>query len=299
MNYSLLLRHQTLISIFGGFLCLAISLSFGLGQLKTWAEIAWLDVLGEGSVALLSFVWIFFLLVSRPPGKVTSALVLGLCFFMFSALLDFFDKFEHYNNAAAFLSLIESIPAGIGMFIMTYALYQWHQEQLTLNRQLQRREAHQREHQQVDFITSLYRADYMRDQIDLQLRTKQDSAFSVVIMDIDNFDQFNRTYGHHDGDRVLREVAELILINLRKTDLLCRYAGDRFILLLPDTGLDKARELADEICQAVRHWSFKTSDNGDAVFHKLTFAADESRNNDDVEPLINRVNRQLDLVKQA
>ncbi|WP_416306888.1 GGDEF domain-containing protein [Neptunicella sp. SCSIO 80796] len=299
MNLSLLPRHQQLVSVMGAFLCLAISLSFGLGQLKTWAEISWLDILGEGSIALLSMSWIFFLLVSRPPGRVTSALVIGLSFFMFSALLDLFDEFVHYRSAAAILSLVESLPAAMGMFIMSYALYQWHQEQLVLNQQLNRRESSLRQHDQVDLITQLYRADYMRGQIDMQLRTKDDSQFSIVVLDIDNFDQFNRLYGHADGDRVLREISEIILMSLRKTDLACRYAGDRFILLLPDTHLTEANELAGQIRNAVRHLSFKTSEQGKAVYHTLTYAAEQARNDDGVERIISRVNRQLDLAKYS
>lgn len=297
MNFSLLARHHRLISLVAACLSLSISLSFGLGELKSWQQIEWLDVLGEGSVALLSLVWIMAILASRPPGKVTTALVVGLSCFLFSALLDWFDEFVHYQAAAEGLSVIESVPAAFGMFIMSYALYQWHQEQLALNRQLQRREVGWREHQQIDFITQLYRVDYMRGQIDMQLRSKDGSDFSIVMLDIDNFDGFNRRFGTGEGDRLLREMSELILMNLRNTDLACRYAGDRFILLLPNTDLSQAQELAQQIKTAIGHLAFKPAQQGTAVYQTLSFAAEMARVNDGVETIISRVNQQLNAAK--
>ena len=297
MDFSLLNRHQRLISVLAACVSLSLSLSFGLGELKSWAQIAWLDVLGEGSVALLSLAWIIAILLSRPAGKVTTALVVGLCCFLFSALLDWFDEFVHYQAAASGLSIIESLPAAIGMLIMSYALYLWHQEQLALNRQLQRRENGWREHQQIDFITQLYRVDYMRGQIDMQLRTKNGSAFSIVMLDIDRFDDFNRRFGCNEGDRLLREMSELILMNLRNTDLACRYAGDRFILLLPGTDLAQAEELAQQIKTAIAHLAFKPASCATAVYPSLRFAAAIARPNDGVECIIKRVCQQLDTAR--
>lgn len=299
MNFSLLSQHNNLISIVFGVVSIAVSLSFGLGDLKTWGEIAWLDVVGEGGIAVLTLVWVFFLLVSRPPGRVTRLLTLGLSCYMFSALLDMFDEFVHYNNAAAWLSMIESIPALIGMVVMTWGLYLWHQEQLILNTQLQRREVSLREHDQIDFITKLYRADYMRGQIASLLKSPDTTNFSIVMLDMDDFDLFNRLYGVSEGDRLLREISELILMNLRQTDLACRYAGDRFILLLSETDLATANEIAEQIRTAVRHLAFKTKGKGNAVYHTLTFAADIAIIGDKVDSIIGRVNRQLDYCKEG
>jgi len=299
MNFSLINRHQGLISLVAACISISVSLSFGLGELKNWAQIAWLDVLGEGSVALLSIVWIVAIMASRPPGKVTTALVLGLSCFLFSALLDWFDEFVHYQAAAEGLSIIESLPAAIGMVIMSYALYQWHQEQLALNRQLHRRESGVRRHDQIDFITQLYRADYMRGQIDTQLRTKDGSHFSIVMLDIDHFDGFNRRYGTVEGDRLLREMSELILMNLRNTDLACRYAGDRFILLLPNTELRTAHELAEQIQKSISHLAFKPESQATAVYHTLSYAAEMARPNDAVDSIISRVNHDLDVAKHG
>lgn len=296
MNLNLLVSHQRLITLVFACISAAVSLSFGLGQLKAWPEIAWLDIVGEGCVALLTLVWIFFLLASRPPGRVTTGLVLGLNCFMFSALLDLFDEFAHYQHAAASLSLFESLPAALGMLLMSHALYHWHQEQLVLNRQLQRREAQHREHAQVDLITALYSADYMRGRINSQL-TEAQQGFSVVMLDIDNFDHFNRQYGHEQGDRLLREISELILMNLRPQDLACRYAGDRFVLLLPDTDTSQATELARQIKHSVHSLAFKVQQDSQPVYQSLSFAAESVHPGDQADSLLRRVNQRLELSK--
>jgi diguanylate cyclase (GGDEF)-like protein len=300
VDTSLLLRHSVLFSVFCGVISLAISLGLGLGQAKELSIISWLDILGEGSVALLSAGWIFFILISRPPGKVTTALVIGLSFFLFSALLDLFDEVMFYQDAARYLSMFESAPAAIGMLIMSHALFQWHQEQLVLNQQLQKRESDNRQHDQVDFITKLYGADYMRCQINQQLQNGSPPQFSVVMLDIDNFDNFNRRYGHGEGDRLLREISEVILMTLRSTDLVCRYAGDRFIVLLPHTPLDIAQETAEQIRQAIIHIAYKPSQHQQAVYHNLTYIAGSAKvGENEANSLLQRVNQQLDLSKQV
>ncbi len=294
MNLSMLHRHQRLISVVFACICFATSLSFGFGSLKYWREIAWLDVVGEGSIAFLTLLWTFFILASRPPGKVTNFLVCGLACFMFTALLDVFDEFTRYSSAFAYLSVIESLPATVGMLLMSYALYHWHQEQLVLNRQLKRRESYQREHEQVDMITQLYSADYMKGIISGQLNDG-DKPFSVVMLDIDNFDAFNRQYGHNLGDRLLREISELIVMNLRTHDLACRYAGDRFVLLMPNTSLSEASELALQIKKSVQALAFKTDQQTTPVYQSLSYAASEGLKGDQVDSLLKRVNQRLDL----
>ncbi|MCF2946830.1 GGDEF domain-containing protein [Paraglaciecola aquimarina] len=299
MNISLLAKHQKLFSIACASLTLSITLGIGLGNAKPLADISWLDIIGEGSIALLSLLWIFFILVSRPPGKVTSALIIGLSCILFTANLDLVDEFIYYQEAVSWLSMIESIPAGLGMLIMSYALYQWHQEQLILNKQLQKRESNFRQHQQVDFITTLYDAEYMRNQIDTELQNKAQPDFSVVMLDINNFDLFNRRFGHELGDNLLREISDLILMNLRATDLACRYAGDRFILLFPDTDLEVAQKIASQIKRAIANIAFKPELSADPVYHQLTFAVESAKFGDVTENILQRVSRRLELFKQG
>jgi diguanylate cyclase (GGDEF)-like protein len=71
------------------------------------------------------------------------------------------------------------------------------------------------------------------------------------LFDIDAFHRINREHGQPEGDRVLQAVAHMLLLNLRNDDLLCRYAGDRFAVLMPGLGEPEARAAADHLCRMV------------------------------------------------
>jgi diguanylate cyclase (GGDEF)-like protein len=74
---------------------------------------------------------------------------------------------------------------------------------------------------------------------------------SVVMVDLDQFKRFNDTYGHEAGDTVLRQVAGRIADNIRTTDLVGRFGGEEFLLVLPETGADAAATMAEKLRRAV------------------------------------------------
>ena len=242
----------------------AMCLSFSVGNAKQSADISGLDIVGEGSIVLLTLAWILAALASRPPGKVTSLLVFGLGFFLFSATLDFLDEFLHYPENAHWISMIESYPAAVGMVVMTAALYQWHLEQRALNLQLRRREWDYRDHDKIDPITQLYRAEYWKEQIHKLQQVNKTAVLAII--DINNFSVFNQQYGYAEGDRYLHEIAQLVVMNLRQHDLACRYAGDRFAILLPDVSSTQADIIINEIKVSIQHLAFRHNLHANAIY---------------------------------
>ena len=95
---------------------------------------------------------------------------------------------------------------------------------------------------------------------------EQQQPLSLLALDIDDFAAINRHYGHPEGDAVLQALSQLLLLNLRRHDLLCRLAGDRFVVLLPGTGESQARLLALELQQAVQSLAHKTRQHGERVY---------------------------------
>jgi diguanylate cyclase (GGDEF)-like protein len=292
MNFSLLKQHKLLLLFVFTMAVSALLLCVTLGSLVTWRELSVFDVVGEGSIALFTAAWAVFLLMSRPPGRVTSMLVIGLSLFMFSALLDVLDEFSHYDDSALWLSMVESIPAGIGMLVMSVALYLWHGEQMALNRQLQRRELWYRSHDQIDYITQLYRADYWRDRAMAMQGANLPAA--IVVLDINDFSTFNARYGQNEGDRFLREISQLIIMNLRAIDLACRYAGDRFVLLLPNMEQNQADDLARQLQQSVRNVAFKSGRNTTAIFHSVRVVCRKLDKQHSLDDLLAQMNCVLD-----
>ena len=74
----------------------------------------------------------------------------------------------------------------------------------------------------------------------------------LIMMDIDHFKRFNDTYGHDLGDSVLRELAKCIRANLRAEDIICRYGGEEFLVIIPDIDPRDLLTRANHLCQEVR-----------------------------------------------
>jgi diguanylate cyclase (GGDEF)-like protein/putative nucleotidyltransferase with HDIG domain len=72
-------------------------------------------------------------------------------------------------------------------------------------------------------------------------------SFSLVLMDLDRFKFVNDFYGHLEGDLVLRRVGEILEENCRRSDIIARYGGDEFVILMPETSMEQARQLASKL----------------------------------------------------
>lgn len=107
----------------------------------------------------------------------------------------------------------------------------------------------------IDGLTGLYNHRFFHQH--LKQVTEQCLAekrnLSLLLLDIDYFKSFNDMYGHQKGDELLREMAQLIKENLRSNDVFCRYGGDEFCIILPDTGKDTAFEVAQRLRDNVSH----------------------------------------------
>ena len=91
----------------------------------------------------------------------------------------------------------------------------------------------------------------LSDEVERWLRRKE--PLSCLIADIDYFKQINDKYGHHTGDQVLRQVAELLGKELRASDVLARYGGEEFVFLLPNASCMQAQEIAERLRANVEH----------------------------------------------
>jgi diguanylate cyclase (GGDEF)-like protein len=102
-----------------------------------------------------------------------------------------------------------------------------------------------------DSLTGLYNRRYLNDALDRELvRAKRDrSPLSLLMIDVDHFKKVNDTHGHHVGDKILAQLATLLTTHARGSDIVCRYGGEEFLVLMPGTGEDFARSRAEEIRQ--------------------------------------------------
>jgi diguanylate cyclase (GGDEF)-like protein len=85
--------------------------------------------------------------------------------------------------------------------------------------------------------------------------TRTDTRLSVVAIDLDHFKRFNDTFGHEGGDLVLREVGAVLARVADGDNLACRLGGEELLLILPDTGIDAAAELAEKLRRKIEKLS--------------------------------------------
>lgn len=246
----------------------AVLLNLAFGTPKAFSEWNWLDILGEGGTALFMLFWLGLVIKSRPTGRVTNYLAYGLCFMFFSWWVDVLDEFIRLPKHIGWDHWMESAPMPIGMILLTIGLFHWHREQQAINQQMEKRERVFREHRLFDKLTPLGGAEYLKRQVSdcLAQSIEQQQPLSLLALDIDDFASINQHYGHAEGDAVLQALSQLLLLNLRRHDLLCRLAGDRFVVLLPNTGESQARLLALELQQAVQSLAHKTRQHGERVY---------------------------------
>ena len=122
---------------------------------------------------------------------------------------------------------------------------------------------------------------------------------SLLMMDIDHFKPINDTHGHVVGDHVLRAVANTLQSNLRQTDLLGRYGGEEFIMLLPDTSGEMALILAERLRQAIYALQIQTPNATLSVTLSLGLAILHPENPVTLDELIDQADRALYHAKQS
>ncbi len=114
----------------------------------------------------------------------------------------------------------------------------------------------------TDALTGLHNRAWMDDVFDRELkRSERDQLpLALLMIDVDNFKNFNDVYGHLAGDQVLISVADALRSPLRPNDLVARFGGEEFAVLLPETILDNAKIIAQRLCDHVSHAETATLD---------------------------------------
>lgn len=204
----------------------------GPGEVKTWAEIDWLDVAGEGMVALAALLWLYLSLLWRPPGPVSYLLMAGFSLLSFGFFLDALDEIVRLGGNS-WGGQLESVVTPFAVIMISCSLISLSQEQRILRRQQFRREANYRDHRVIDPVTDLYDATYCRQALASAMAdpNTEAGALSLWMIDLKDFDHINRRYGFAVGDAVLNRVASSLVAAAPSQSLVCRYAGDCFVVL--------------------------------------------------------------------
>jgi len=143
-----------------------------------------------------------------------------------------FDKYTFYSEDLSFLSAIADLSA---VTIGNTILYK-QMENLALH----------------DGLTGLYLRRYILERLDEIFLYNKQKAFTLMMLDIDDFKLYNDRFGHTAGDIIIRSVAKILLRHTRKhKDVVCRYGGEEFLVYLEGKSKAKAMEIAEKIRQDI------------------------------------------------
>jgi len=123
----------------------------------------------------------------------------------------------------------------------------------------------------TDGLTGFYNHRHMQTIMENEIgrARRYNLSLSVMMIDLDHFKQVNDTHGHLFGDSVLRRATEIIRRNIRETDFPTRYGGDEFLILLPHTGIDRAKFLAKRIFADLKSHPFLPP-NGEKFYQTVS-----------------------------
>ncbi len=124
-----------------------------------------------------------------------------------------------------------------------------------------------------DPLTGLFNRRYLEESLERELfrALRSQEPLGTLMLDLDHFKRFNDTFGHKTGDELLKQMGEFLLANTRGEDIVCRYGGDEFTLILPGANLEAARRRAEKLEEALKglngpYGKYLTLSIGIAVF---------------------------------
>ena len=138
---------------------------------------------------------------------------------------------------------------------------------------------------------------YLAEQ-EVKRARRYDRKLAAMMLDIDHFKQVNDTYGHASGDKVLQAIAELSKRTLRKQDTIGRYGGEEFAVILPETDISRAMEVAERLRVAIASCPIDISQGTVDLTVSIGVAALDTDGNMAVESLLDRADKALYAAKR-
>jgi two-component system, cell cycle response regulator len=151
----------------------------------------------------------------------------------------------------------------------------------------------------TDGLTKLYNSRSFYSQLELEVDrfNRYKHPLALLLLDIDHFKDYNDTYGHLEGDKVLVRFSQIIKSCLRANDSAYRYGGEEFTVLLPETGGEEAKTVAQRIRAALEAEKF-SPEKGKTVIITISIGVTEYHPKEELSAFIQRADQAMYLSKQ-
>ena len=150
----------------------------------------------------------------------------------------------------------------------------------------------------TDPMTKVWNKRALSQRLGELLGRPQAKPFSLIFFDIDYFKHINDTFGHQAGDRALKAIAEHTNHTLRQTDTLYRYAGDEFVIILTESDINAAKEVAERVRKAAENIKF-TYRGEKGLMITVSMGVSQAKETDTPEQLLERADKALFEAKGA
>lgn len=130
---------------------------------------------------------------------------------------------------------------------------------------IQNAQLHQEVKQQAitDGLTGLHNFRYIKGRLEEEIKRAQrfKRPLALIMVDVDDFKKFNDTYGHPEGNKALKSLANILSFNIREVDIVARYGGEEFIIILPEANREEVEKIAERIRSEVEKFNFADEKN--------------------------------------
>ena len=153
----------------------------------------------------------------------------------------------------------------------------------------------------LDPLTGMYnrRHFFALAERELERNVRNHNPVSVIMLDIDHFKVINDTHGHQAGDQVLQEVATIISDNVRTADTPCRYGGEEFAILLPETDPAVSVTIGERIRQAIEAKKLKISEGSISITASVGIASLAASDDSEIDVLVGMADQALYEAKKS
>lgn len=257
-----------------------------------YERIDYIALASESLIALMTLGITCLILKQDKPHSVINVFLIGFSCLYVSLLIDSLDGI--FVTSELVTNIGKNLMQVIAYICIFIGVFKW----LQLNKITQEKLS---ELSNTDALTGLLnrRSFIERSSAEFERSIRYNRPLSLMMIDIDFFKMVNDRYGHLAGDVVLQKVAIEITQQLRKNDIFCRWGGEEFILLIPESDNSNGQFLSEKIRQSIEQKIFELS-SGETVKITISIGCTSIRENDNaVEVLIERADRALYMSKEA
>jgi len=255
-------------------------------------SIDYFDLFSDSFIALMTLIMTHLVVKQGHPRSIILIFLAGFSCLYLSLFVDTLD--EIFITPRVVTNIGENLLQILGYIGIFIGVFKW----LKLNRKAQEKLS---QLSNTDALTGLLnrRSFIEKSSAEFERSIRYDRPLSLMMIDIDFFKKVNDRYGHMIGDVVLQKIANEISLQLRTNDIFCRWGGEEFILLIPESDHDNGQFLSEKIRKSIEDTPVEL-DSGESLNIKISIGCTSIRENDsEIEALIERADRALYMSKET